>query len=194
MATVHFVKAATLVDLVTTADPKKTMFLRILSDTELGIGTDPFNPSAVIDLSKEAIVPFSEVAVREPAAPRTARQTGEHWYELKGKRTDCRSLKELLALSLLSIEKAVPGTLEQLTKVKPRSRRIVARDPKDLFDKPHLVKEYSEKLGKDGWYYGTNNSGPETSSWLERACAHAGLTYGTDFKTSLMLTTADFTV
>jgi hypothetical protein len=110
----------------------------------------------------------------------------------KGKRTECRSLKELLALALLSIEKAAPGTFHKLTHVKPRSRRIGARNPKDLFDKQHLAKDYAEKLGKEGWYFGTNNSAAETGNWLQPASEIAGLKWGEQFKTSLMLTTDDF--
>jgi hypothetical protein len=204
MASLHFVKASKLVDLVTTADPNKAMYLQVLSKTRLAIGADPFNPSAVIDLSREAIVPFTEAKiekdqdivltnpdVRDAVAFRASRRGGEYWFEMRGRRTDCHSLKELLASALIGIEKAVPGTLEKLTHVKPRSRRIVARDPKDLFEKPHLARDYAEKLA-DGWFYGTNNSANETSAWLQRACAHAGLRWGEDFKTSLMTLTGDF--
>jgi hypothetical protein len=198
MASLTYLQASKLAALLNIADPKKSMYVHILSATRLALGADPLNPSAVIDFSKEAIVPYMEAKVAGPQHPagaspnmrdtisvRATRRSGGYWYELKGKRTDCQSLKELLALALLSIEKAVPGTLNNLTKVKPRSRRIVARDPKDLFDKPHLAKDYAEKLGKDGWYYGTNNSANETGAWLRRACAHAGLKWGEDFKTSL---------
>ena len=201
MASLSFIPASKLVNLLDTADPKKCMYVRVLSATRLALGADPLNPSAMIDFSKEAVLPYAETKteapqnvllanpdVRETVGLRLTRRSGEYWYELKGKRSDCQSLKELLALSLLSIEKATPGTLDNLTNVKPRSRRIVARNPNELFDKPHLAKDYAEKLGKDGWYYGTNNSANETNAWLKRACAHAGLKWGEDFKTSLMPT------
>jgi hypothetical protein len=73
---------------------------------------------------------------------------------------------------------------ENIFLVKPRSRRIVARDPKLLFDRDDLAKNYAEKLN-EGWFFGINNSANETNSWLERACSCAGMTWGQQFKTSL---------
>jgi hypothetical protein len=96
----------------------------------------------------------------------------------------------LLAEGLRAFEAAKPGTLEKLPHIKPRSRRIVSRDPKQLFDKPHLAKDYAEKLNDD-WYFGTNNSAMETNTWLQRACSCAGLLWDKDFKTSLTPTIED---
>jgi hypothetical protein len=118
---------------------------------------------------------------------RPSRRGGQYWFELNGKRSEFHSLRDLLAGGLSALEDARPSTLEKLSHIKPRSRRIVARDPKELFDKDHLAKDYAEKL-KDGWYYGTNNSANETNSWLERACSCAGLKWDTEFKTSITLT------
>jgi hypothetical protein len=202
MASLSFVPVPKLIDLLNTADPTKSMYLRVLSMTRLAVGADPLNPSAVIDLAKEKIVPFSEESIKAPeiapAIPvgtraniaivpdwRASRRGGEYWYELKDQRADFRSLKDLLGGALLAFETASPGTLEKLSHIKPRSRRIVSRDPNQLFDKGHLAKEYAEKLGNDGWFYGTNNSAHETSAWLERACSCAGFGWGVDFKTNL---------
>jgi hypothetical protein len=195
MASATYITAAKLIDLVTTADPKKSMFLQVLSATRLGIGPDPLKPVAVIDLAREKIVSLSEEPLKapEPAQPagtddldgrRSSRRGGEYSFELNGKRSEFHSLRDLLAEGLRALEKARPGTLEKLSHIKPRSRRIVARDPKELFDKGHLAKKYADKLS-DGWYYGTNNSGDETNAWLERACSCAGLKWGEEFKTSL---------
>ena len=41
---------------------------------------------------------------------------------------------------------------ENIFLVKPRSRRIVARDPKLLFDRDDLAKNYAEKLN-EGWFF-----------------------------------------
>ena len=201
MASVSFVQVSKLVDLLSAAGPTKSMYLRILSSTRLAVGTDPLNPSAVIDLAKEKVVPFSDEATKVPEPVpaansgwtsnpddvpgwRSSRRGGEYWFELNGKRSEFHSLRDLLAGALRALEKVRPGTLEKLSHIKPRSRRIVARDPKDLFDKERLAKEYAEKL-TDGWFYGTNNSANETNTWLERACSCAGLKLGTEFKTSL---------
>ena len=99
-------------------------------------------------------------------------------------------MRDLLAGGLRALQEARPGTLEKLSHIKPRSRRIVARHPKDLFDKDHLAQEYAVKLS-DGWYYGTNNSAQETNAWLERASSCAGLKWGAEFKTNMTVTIDD---
>jgi hypothetical protein len=93
----------------------------------------------------------------------------------------CRSLKELLSRSFTAVEKKVPGTLDKLSNVRARSRRIVAREPSKLFDKEHLAKKYAERL-LPGWWYGTNNSEEQVRVWLKRACELAGLKWGVDYK------------
>ena len=104
--------------------------------------------------------------------------------EIQGNRIECGSLKDLLAESLKAIEAAQAGTLEKLSHIKPRSKRIVAHDKKALFDAEHLSEEFGAKL-INGWWYGTNNSAPETNTWIERACGCAGLKWGKDVRTSL---------
>jgi hypothetical protein len=212
MASLSFIRASKLAHLLTTADPKKTMYVRVLTSTRLALGEDPLNPSAIVDLARESVGPYAvaspsqaqsqnghhvdpapqqvDPAPQQMAAIRSSRRSGEYWFELNGKRTDCISLKELLAGGLLALEAAKPGTLEKLSHVKPRSRRIVSRDPTQLFDKVHLAKDYAEKLGHDGWFYGTNNSANETNAWLERACTIAGFKSREEFKTSLSVARA----
>jgi hypothetical protein len=115
---------------------------------------------------------------------------GDYWLAIRGKRIECESLKELLAEGLKAIERTKPGTFDNLSRIRGRSRRIVARDANQLFDKPHLVKEYAEPL-INGWYYGTNNSARETNVWLQRAAECAGLAWGVDFTTNLGSTIDD---
>src|SRR5438876_11413595 len=107
----------------------------------------------------------SRLAVPQALTPeagdsKTSRRSGDCWFEIKGRRIDCRSLKELLSGGLRALEEARPDTLEKLSHIKPRTRRIVARDPKQLFDREHLAELHSEPL-IDGWSYGTNNSAAE---------------------------------
>jgi hypothetical protein len=172
------------------------------------VGADPLNPSVVIDLAKEKVVPFAEEPFKTPPEPavaanggsslkpdgvpgwRPSRRGGEYWFELNAKRSEFHALRDLLAGGLRALEEARPGTLEKLSHIKPRSRHIVARDAKDLFDKDHLAKHYAAKLC-DGWYYGTNNSANETNTWLERACSCAGLKWGAEFNTSITPTIDD---
>ena len=191
MASVAYIGASKLSDLLNSADPHKSMYVRVLSETQLAVGADPLQPTSVVDFSREKIIPYADVdAVSAPLevpnvkTSKLQRRSGDYWLEIRGKRVECVSLKELLAEGLRALEKAKPGMLDMLSLIKVRSRRIVARDASQLFDKPHLAKDYAEKL-VNGWYYGTNNSARETSVWLERATELAALSWGGDFKTSL---------
>jgi len=201
MARLSFIPASKLVELVTALDVRKDMHVSVLSANRLALGGDPLQPTHMIDLSKEKVSPYSSAELAtirdrtalsaEPSQPglnnsKMARRSGDYWFEVKGHRVECMSLKELLSRGLRSLEQNQPGTLEKLSQIKPRSRRIVAHDPKQLFDRGHLTKDYSEKL-IDGWWFGTNNSANETNTWLERACSCSGLKWGDGFKTSLTI-------
>jgi hypothetical protein len=190
------ISASKLAELLRTADQQKTMYVRVLSASRLGLGTDPDRPTLTLDLSKERIGPynrpgpdhtdiqFGDGAQTLPpngTAAKLTRRSGDYGLEIKGRRVSCRSLKEMLSEGLRALEAAAPGTVEMLSNIKARSRRIVARDPNHLFDKQHLTKKYAEQL-MPGWWYGTNNSARETEGWLQRACSLAGLEWGRDFK------------
>jgi len=186
--------AAKLADLLKSADPQSTMHVQVLNERVV-LGVNPLRPTHMIDFSNERVVPYTPSSVqtssvsegsRTNGSMRFPRRSGDYWFEIKGKRTECGSLKELLAEALKGLERTKPGTLDQLSRIRGRSRRIVARDANQLFDKPHLVKEYSEKLS-NGWYYGTNNSARETCVWVQRAAECAGLALGSDFVVSLNL-------
>ena len=192
MANLSYTPTSTLVDLLKMADPNGTMYVRVQSDSTLVLGTDPLKPSKVIDLSGESVAPYatSGAAGSQPskvtrrADVRPGRRSGDYWFEVEGERVWCGSLKELLAKALLRLERIRPGTLDNLSRIRGRNRRIVARDPDGLFTKPHLVQDYAETLG-NGWYYGTNNSARETNVWLKRASECATLEWDTEFRTSL---------
>jgi hypothetical protein len=192
MAIMSFISAAKLVELVKSANKGGEMYVRVVSGNRLALGNDPMNPTVSIDLSKEAFGPYKKEskaqAVEESQSQansvRATRRSGEYWIELHGKRFEFGSLRELLGQSLRSIEAERPGTLEKLSQIKPKSKRIVARDKKLLFDSEHLSDEYGEDL-MTGWWYGINNSSQETSTWLKRACGCAGLKWGKDFRTNL---------
>lgn len=200
MAHISFIRASKLVDLVKEADARHEMHVRLIGANRLALGVDPLRPTHIIDLSNERVgpydssdsagipeVPFSPFTV-EPQQKsdnvKIMRRSGDYWFEINGSREECMSLKELLSGGLRALEQARPGTLEKLSNIKLRTRRIVARDRNELFDRAHLTKEYSEKL-TDGWWFGTNNSANETNAWLRRACSCAGLKWGEKFKTSL---------
>jgi hypothetical protein len=184
-----FISASKLVELVRSANKDGGMYV-VVKDNGLALGHDPVNPTISIDLSKEIIGPYNgsrapAVVDLQPASTvRAARRAGEYWLEIHGKRLEFGSLRDLLGEGLRSIEAACPGSLEKLSHIKPKSKRIVARDKAMLFDSGELVDKYGEQL-MTGWWYGTNNSSQETKTWLERACSCAGLKWGKDFRTNL---------
>jgi hypothetical protein len=195
MASLAFISASKLVELLKSSDPERKMYVSIMGTNRLALGADPLQPSSVIDLSRETIGEFaaseagqsrSSPQTEEPKfnASKITRRSGDYSFEIKGKKTECGSLKELLAGGLAALERAKPGTLENLSRIRGRSRRIVARDANLLYDKPHLVSEYAERLA-NGWFYGTNNSARETNVWLQRASECAGFKWGADFSTNL---------
>ena len=195
MASLAFISSSKLVELLKSSDPERKMYVRIMGTNRLALGTDPLQPSTVIDLSRETIGAFtaseagqsrSNPPAEEPKfnVSKITRRSGDYSFEIKGKQTECGSLKELLAEGLMALERAKPGTLENLSRIRGRSRRIVARDANLLYDKPHLVSEYAERL-MSNWFYGTNNSARETNVWLQRAAECAGFKWGSDFSTNL---------
>ncbi|MGA3399416.1 MAG: hypothetical protein ABSC95_09355 [Acetobacteraceae bacterium] len=195
MAHVSFIAASKLVELLTAANVRRDMHVRVLTANQLALGVDPLHPTSVIDLSKEVIRALfqgeSEATAEPPPPPspaparpttsgRVSRQSGKYLLAVRGQTIECTSLKHLLAEGLRTLESYQNGTLDKLSRVKPRTKRIVARDPANLFDQTELSEKYSEKL-IDGWWFGTNNSAAETNAWLERACSLAGLEWGKDF-------------
>jgi hypothetical protein len=193
MAQISVIQTAKLIGLLHSADGSGEAYVRVVSANRLAVGKDPMSPTVSIDLSKEAIGPYneakpngveSEVTATKTPPTKMPRRSGEYWLEVNGKRSEAVSLRDLLGQGLREIEAVRPGTLEKLSTIKPKSKRIVARDKGLLFEAELLCREYGERL-IDGWWYGTNNSTQETAAWLERACNCAGLVWGKDVRTSL---------
>ncbi len=155
----------------------------------LKTGIVPFQEEATVDFASERLLPTSAIAedpspAHVPIRDRLMRHGGRYLFAMNGEIVECASLKDLLKKGLLTIAKHDPGMLIELTKVRPRTKRIVAIKPEYLFEDPKLVKQFSEPL-KEGWYYGTNNSASETKGWLMRACEVAQLRWGRDFEVSI---------
>ena len=192
MAQLSFIPAAKLAELLTRDNVPGNAYVRVLTKKQLALGVDPLNHTHVIDFSKEDLRSISandtanEPQVSPPAAtpPRASRRSGRYLLDFKGSTVECHSLKELLSKGLKALEQHQPGTLANLSAIRPRSKRIVARDPALLFKQPELAEKYAEKL-VDGWWFGTNNSANETISWLRRGAEIAGLEWGKDISTSL---------
>ena len=196
MASIVYMPAKKLAKLLLLAGSDK--YVWVVGRDRLVLGSDPLRPTEIIELSDESLRPCNGSDATTPGIEistlgespafgdetRIFRRRTAYWFDIRGTREACISLKHLLSEALRAIEQSCPGTLEKLSHIKPRSRRIVARERKDLFDREHLIEQYSERL-MDAWWFGTNNSAEETKSWLERACDCAGLKWGRDFKTNL---------
>lgn len=83
------------------------------------------------------------------------------------------SATRALISGLEIIEDLAPGTLEQFSKEKGRSKRPVSRNRADLYDLPTQVR-YSHQL-KNGYWVGTNNKAEEAIGYVKRAAYLAGL-------------------
>ncbi len=189
MASHTSIATKNLIDLLKSADPSGKMQVTITNQDQLAVGLNPFTPTILIDFGTELLRPAEEpdallaAVLNSGAKSRTSRQSGRYILEFKGTMTECGSLKNLLAEGLMALEKCQPGMLEKLSAIKPRTKRIVARNPEDLFDRVDQSAEYSEPL-MDGWWYGTNNSAEETRTWLTRGAEIAGLKWDKDISIS----------
>ena len=111
--------------------------------------------------------------------PRT-RRTGEYAFSLHGKRVEARSLKDAYLGCLRALAELKPGFLEKLGTRSTRARRIVAREPKDLFlKKPELAAKFATQLCGD-WWADTNLSRQQCEHRLRLACDVAQITFGQD--------------
>ena len=195
MAQLSFIQASKLIDLLMAATTQGDQPVWVQAHDQLGLGSDRQKPHSIIDLGSEVVRAGAATAPEPPRispsaianvspVPRASRQTGKYLLDIRGQTIECTSLKHLLGEGLRALEKEKPGTLDKLSQVKPRTKRIVARSPGDLFDQPELSAKYAERLF-ESWWYGTNNSAAETNTWLERGCEMAGLRWGTDFTTTV---------
>lgn len=169
MAVVSYVSSAKLVSLLTAADPKKNLNVRVLSATRLSLETSTFQQVATIDLAEEKIISGADDVEVMTAHEPSSRRGGEYKISAFGESSVRHSLKDLLASGLNALEANRPGTLDKLSKIKKTTKRIVAHDPKKLFESESLADKFAAPLAT-GWWYGTNNSKQETEAWLKLAC------------------------
>ena len=184
MATVSYIPTTKLISLLAAADPNKELNVRVVNSTRLSLDTDAFQQVYLIDLAGESLIVAGEGPQMPAPAPKASRKSGKYQLNAFGETVEAHSLKDLLGAGLRALEKERPGTLEKLSKVKKTTKRIVAHDPKDLFEQASLAEKFGTQL-VNGWWYGTNNSAQETEAWLQRACECAGVEWGKEFSTSL---------
>jgi hypothetical protein len=181
MASIAYMKSGKLVSLIQAADPSGNFEVRVLPNGQLALGADPLAPTAVLDFSEEKVVRLKSANLPDISTP--SLEAGRYQVDLCGKTIGAKSLKSVLQQTLIALESLSPGTLEKLSEIRPRKKRIVARNPNDLFAEPGLIS-FADRLN-DGWWFGTNNSAQETKSWLERAVTCAGLVWGRDCRTTI---------
>lgn len=196
MAQVAEIPTKVLIRLLKSVDPNGSGLVQIMDRTRLAVGANGFAGASIIDLATESVdVPKSmRTSVSqfrsEPEKKSTLQSSrlkapaGKYLLQSGDKVSEHSSLKQLLAAGLTQLEVSSPGTLQKLSAIKPRSKRIVARNRSDLFESDDLAAQYSERLNAE-WWFGTNNSSQETNSWLRRGCELAGLSWGSEFNTSL---------
>lgn len=154
-------------------------------DNKHGLVTGDFPvPIAKFDFASEKLVAISDS--KAPIEKKRISHLGkakrvvrryeletEHEVHLFGSAT------QLLVEGLNWIEDTVPGTLEQLSQIKGRSKRAVARTREELYDIPRPAK-YSQKL-RSGFFVATNNKDLEARGYLRQAAELAGFKWGKDF-------------
>jgi len=107
-----------------------------------------------------------------------SRRTGSFSFTFMGEEFTESSLKEAYQSCLLRIGELDSGFFDRLARAKTKSRRIIAKNPEDLYlRKPHLARKFAQRL--DGpWWYDSNLSRQQCELRLRKACDIAGLTFG----------------
>lgn len=173
-----------LIALIRAADPSGRLHLKVLDDRRLALFSEWVALQAVIDLGSESIqkgVADEPLATRPtPFGPRVVeidfhaeRTSGPCHAEFDSVRIPARSQKELLIRSFMYLEDAFPGTLERLSHVKRRTKRIVSETVGELYERPHLSRYATRIL--DRWWVATNNKSDEVRDWIRIAARLAGV-------------------
>lgn len=117
----------------------------------------------------------------DPAAPslipkvRPPRSSGAYSTVVGKRPIEANSLKELLRRTILVLEAAAPGFIKRLSeRTTPKGRKIVAREPAQLYPRSPQLTEYAEKLA-DGWWYDTNVGRRQVAAYMRLFAEMAGL-------------------
>jgi hypothetical protein len=73
MASIAFTSVGKLIELLSAATAGEDAYFRVLSSNRLAVGTDPFHPTHILDISREVLVPFKQA---EPTWDASMRQQG----------------------------------------------------------------------------------------------------------------------
>lgn len=122
--------------------------------------------------------------------PKASRESQLVGFFLHGERFDTRKSIETLAGILKAFADRDP---EFMARFAPRvegkqktadgtpKRRLVARNPDDLYTDPKLVRNASRNLGNE-WWLATNNSTTLKRKYIQTACEVAGVKFGSQLR------------
>jgi hypothetical protein len=110
------------------------------------------------------------------------RSTGRWTVEVQGERVAAANLKGAYRTLLLILAQREPDFLQRYAEESSRSRRFIARAPRDLYlATPELAKDHAKPL-TDGWYFDTNLSTDQVARRIRIAARVCGLRYGSDVR------------
>lgn len=186
MARISYIPVAELGRQIQKAGLPPDCLVWVATKSELHFGRSPEKTEFIFDLGNEMWRAPREG--KAPAAPPVSqpiviqsngRKSGRFVLELFGSEFILSNLKDVVRVALTELAKRHSGFLDQLSREKPRSKRIVAQSKNDLFEDAELVKKYAAPL-TGGWWFGTNNSEAEVKRWLQRMARVAGAAWGKD--------------
>jgi hypothetical protein len=122
------------------------------------------------------------IAAQPKQAARRSRASGSYGYSLLGVRNIESSLRSAYISILRGLQARDSGFLARLSCEETPGRRLVAKNPMDLYKRtPKLADSYAEKLDTD-WYVDVNLSELQVVQRLKIACKIAGIEYGEDLR------------
>ena len=123
--------------------------------------------------------------VRQPFIPPRSQQGSSAkivGFVLGEARIEAGSAIGTLASLLTKFADRDPQFMERFAKrTVSKTRRLVARNRSELYEKSHLIDRHSKKL-ENGWWIGTNLSKRRVRGHIETACAEAGVRFGSELK------------
>lgn len=133
------------------------------------------------DILREVFkIPESSPSQPPPGPVKVTRQTGRFAFVLSGERVEERNLKSAYMSCLRKLAHLDSHIIERLAEIETRARRIVARNPSDLYlRKPELAEKFAAQL-TDHWWVDTNLSRQQCERRLQTACDVAGLKFRSD--------------
>ena len=152
-------------------------------ETDSGIKPDLKDVESFLRAVPSSLLPPQEPDRPEPVAglPRKGRRTQSggkiRGFVLRGQRVECRNARTTLTHIIQRLDRDSPRFMESFAEAaKGKTRRLVARNRSNLYDKSHLEK-HSVDLG-NGWWMGTNLNAAAIRQHILTACRVAGIRFG----------------